>query len=367
MNKKIISLFVAIGLAVSMTSTVFASPSSLQSQKAQLQKDKQALKQVQDKRQQISSNIEMLDNQIEDTMRKIDSTDKQIQSVQNDIKAAEADIQTSEDNIKSEKELFSQRVRAMYISGTSGYLGALLQAKGFSDFISRIEAVAKIAELDKKVVGELKSNQDEINKKKTALTNESAKLSALKKDNEQKLVSLGKAKDDQGKLVKELQVQEAAFSSKVDASQALVNASLKQIQEIRKNAPKTNLSRGTTSAPVTSNNIIAYASNFLGRPYLWGGTGPDRFDCSGFTQYVYAHFGIHIGRTTYDQINDGSYVNRGDLQPGDLVLFGTSGDPHHVGIYVGNGTYIHSPQTGDVIKISSLDGRSDFICGRRIQ
>ncbi|HEY5561302.1 MAG TPA: C40 family peptidase, partial [Clostridiaceae bacterium] len=117
---------------------------------------------------------------------------------------------------------------------------------------------------------------------------------------------------------------------------------------------------------ISSNNIIAYASNFLGIKYLWGGTSPSTgFDCSGFTQYVFAHFGIRIGRTTSDQINNGFGVSRSDLQPGDLVLFGTNG-PSHVGIYVGNGTYINAPHTGDVIKISSVD-RSDFITGRRVK
>ncbi len=72
-----------------------------------------------------------------------------------------------------------------------------------------------------------------------------------------------------------------------------------------------------------------------------------------------AHFGISVGRTTYDQINDGVQVSRDNLQTGDLVFFGTVRNPHHMGIYVGDNTYIHSPRTGDVIKVSPMT-RSDY-------
>ena len=125
------------------------------------------------------------------------------------------------------------------------------------------------------------------------------------------------------------------------------------------------ISRG--GASVSNNEVLAYASRFLGTPYRWGGTSPDTgFDCSGFTQYVYAHFGIRIGRTTRDQIKSGVAVSRSELQVGDLVLFGRNGDPTHVGIYAGNNTYIHSPRTGDVVKISAMT-RNDFIIGRRVR
>ena len=119
------------------------------------------------------------------------------------------------------------------------------------------------------------------------------------------------------------------------------------------------------SPPATTNPIVNYAYTFLGTPYLWGGNTPSGFDCSGFMQYVYAHFGMQITRTTYTQINQGVPVSKDQLKPGDLIFFGTYDDPHHVGMYVGRYSYIHSPHTGDVIKISSLYG-TDYLCARRI-
>ena len=89
----------------------------------------------------------------------------------------------------------------------------------------------------------------------------------------------------------------------------------------------------------------------LGVPYVWGGTSPNDFDCSGLVQYVYKEtLGIFLPRTTYDQVNCGRAVSANELKPGDL-LFPHSG---HVQIYIGNGQVIHAPHTGDVVKISSL-------------
>ncbi|MCW6123179.1 SH3 domain-containing C40 family peptidase [Clostridium sporogenes] len=97
--------------------------------------------------------------------------------------------------------------------------------------------------------------------------------------------------------------------------------------------------------------VLREAYKHLGKPYVTAGKGPDAFDCSGFTSYVYRHaLGIEIGGWTGAQINSGREVSRADLQPGDLVF------PHsnHVGIYVGNGQMIHAPQSGDVVKVAPI-------------
>lgn len=106
--------------------------------------------------------------------------------------------------------------------------------------------------------------------------------------------------------------------------------------------------------------------NYLGVPYLWGGTSPSGFDCSGLVQYTYKQLGISISRTSYTQVNDGRKVDKSELKAGDLVFFARQGDVHHVGMYIGNGQFIHAPQTGDVVKISNLSDRSDYYTARRI-
>jgi cell wall-associated NlpC family hydrolase len=101
---------------------------------------------------------------------------------------------------------------------------------------------------------------------------------------------------------------------------------------------------------------VALAYQFLGVPYVWGGATPAGFDCSGLTMYVYAQLGIKLGHFTGFQYYEGRRVPRDQLEPGDLVFFHANsiGVPGHEGMYVGNGSFIHAPHTGDVVKISSL-------------
>lgn len=97
--------------------------------------------------------------------------------------------------------------------------------------------------------------------------------------------------------------------------------------------------------------VVNEAMRHLGKAYVYGATGPDTFDCSGFTQYVYRQaLGIDITRTTYTQVNQGVEVSRSNLKPGDLIF------PHagHVQLYIGNGQVIHAPHTGDVVRIAPL-------------
>jgi cell wall-associated NlpC family hydrolase len=106
-------------------------------------------------------------------------------------------------------------------------------------------------------------------------------------------------------------------------------------------------------------DVVAYAMQFLGVPYRWGGSDPSTgFDCSGFTQYVYAHFGISMAHYTGAQYGAFPQVPQDQLAPGDLVFFDGLG---HVGLYMGGGQYIHAPHTGDVVKISSLADRGGYV------
>lgn len=396
LKKKIVSVLVALGVVTSSTVPVLASPngsglnSQLKQQQSELQQNKNSLGKLQDKREEIEENIEMLDFDIEELMGTIEDNKAKIAMTQEQIKAAEKEVEKAEVDLQAEKDLFNERMRAMYISGVDGYLNILLEAKGFNDFLSRVEDVKNIAEADQKIIDELNAKKAAITEKKKALDSKNESLLALKAQNEQKLDKLSETKKEQSALIADLKSQEKQYSAEIQKSQDKINSITNRLKELRtkaipavtktsaksSNRVASSYSRGGSGITVTgslgnvsSSSIVGYAYKFEGTPYVWGGTSPvPGFDCSGFVQYVYRHFGVSLPRVAASQATVGTPVAKGDLQPGDLVFFKKGGRAvHHVGIYVGNGCYIHSPKTGDVVKVSDLSRRSDYYSARRVR
>jgi cell wall-associated NlpC family hydrolase len=112
--------------------------------------------------------------------------------------------------------------------------------------------------------------------------------------------------------------------------------------------------------------IVRFARRYVGVRYVYGGTTPHSgFDCSGFTRFVYSHFGVSLPHYSGAQFDRGRRVSRAGLRPGDLVFFDGLG---HVGIYIGGGRFIHAPHTGTDVQVSSLDGwyASEYDGARRL-
>lgn len=127
--------------------------------------------------------------------------------------------------------------------------------------------------------------------------------------------------------------------------------------------------RGDGSGSI-GEQIVAFAKTFLGVPYVYGGNGPSCFDCSGFTKYVYAHFGYNINRGATQQLSNGTAISRSQLQPGDLVFFrhNTSKPVSHVGIYIGNNQFIHASTNAYKVQINDLSGHyaNTYVYARHI-
>jgi cell wall-associated NlpC family hydrolase len=100
--------------------------------------------------------------------------------------------------------------------------------------------------------------------------------------------------------------------------------------------------------------VVTFARRFLGVPYVYGGASPAHgFDCSGFTRFVFAHFGVRLPHYTFAQFDLGRTVARSGLRPGDLVFFD---DVAHVGLYIGHNRFIHAPHTGTRVSVAPLSG-----------
>lgn len=381
MRNKGIALALAIMLASNVT-MAFADPSKselndklnkqkteLQNQKDQLGENKSLLEQAESEIEAIEIEIEKYDFKIEDLNKQIEEAAEKITIATEDIKETEDKVEQAKKDIVDEQDLFDKRIRSMYMDGNISYIEIALNSEDFSDLLSRIEVVKSIMNYDKKILGDLNLKKEDLDNAKKKLEEEKNNLEKLKNEKEENKISLEASKDEQLQLVAKAKEKRDYYAStvsdyadKIAEQQRTIEDTMTLIASIRDQVPEYKPDRGAVD--ISTNAVVAYATNFLGIPYEWGGNGPNTFDCSGFVRYVFAHFGVSMTRTTYTQYLEGQYVPRDQLRPGDVIFFG-SGLPHHVGIYVGNNSYIHAPQTGDVIKISILT-RGDYHSARRM-
>ncbi|HEY8891219.1 MAG TPA: NlpC/P60 family protein, partial [Clostridium sp.] len=156
------------------------------------------------------------------------------------------------------------------------------------------------------------------------------------------------------------------IQNEIDLTKKQISLNTSNVNVLTALEGKASVASGNATASEAGNQIVAKAKEYLGTPYVWGGTSTKGFDCSGLVSYVYKELGTSISRTSQAQSKDGVAVAKKNLQPGDLVFFGDASAPHHVGIYMGGDQYLHSPKTGDKVKISTLSSRADYAGARRV-
>lgn len=367
MKKKSISLVLALTLSFASISTgVLADPySDKAAYEQELAENKKNYKSAQEQVDEIEARIQEVNSRMEDITYEIEELETEISGVQDKIDESNKKVQATEKDIEEESGLFSKRMRAMYINGLDSYVEVLLESKDFSDFLSRLTNIKTIINHDTKVINNLVEKKEVIVAEKAVIEDEKAKLDALQEENNAKLAELETQKSEKQVALAEAEKNKDLFEAAMKESEEQLNQTLALINSYTGGDNRPN--RGDSFVPpsATGNAIVDYAMQFLGVPYLWGGSSPSGFDCSGLTSYVYRACGISINRTADAQMRQGTYVPKEQLQAGDLVFFGYGGVASHVGIYVGNNSYLHAPQDNDFVKISPMQYRHDYLQGRR--
>lgn len=173
-------------------------------------------------------------------------------------------------------------------------------------------------------------------------------LSELTAQEKARLAAIEKQKEEEAqRKAAELAKQQAAAEAKKEAAAAAAAQ-----DQTSSTSTDSGTSSDTSASTSKADTVIAFARAQIGKPYVWGATGPDSYDCSGLTQAAWKAAGIDLPRTTYDQVNAGTTVPLADAQPGDLVFF--YDDVSHVGIYIGDGMMIHAPKPGANVREESI-------------
>lgn len=308
------------------------------------------------KLQDLSNSLELKQTDLQAVDETLNATRAKIVATENQL--AEAQTQLAESQTR-----LADRAEAIYRSGSVDMLAVLLGTTDFQDFVTRLDMLNRIETSDADLVAQVTTARDSVSAARTALVNREAEEIALRTEAAARAAEVASAVARQNAYVRSLSAQVKQLVKQEQERQAAAAAeAARQAEAQASSHPDTRPSdAGSLGSPHPA--AVAVAKRYLGVPYLWGGTTPNGFDCSGLVQYCYAQIGISLPRTARAQFTVGQFIPRSRtdlLEAGDLVFFGYGGDAnqiHHVGMYVGGGIFINAPATGDVVKYASLTDR----------
>lgn len=397
MKKRLISGVIVTTMLLGTSYPAFATPVG---ESSKVEDVREQYKSVINKIDDLNSKIDDINQKMEPVFFSIENNKEKIAAIENQITDSNKKIEESKNEIKEKQKILDNRLKETYKSGTkTNFIAMLLTSRSMNEFLSNIDAISRVVSLDKAVIEDLNNKKEELDNQIKDLNNQKASVAKLNEENDVKLKEFAEMKGREEILLNELKTEKDSIGDKLtDLERSLVaskistikssNSTVEQIrnaiselsalksqiisskveEEInnaisegnnainKKEEVQNGSGQGTGNqvAPPSGNasGLISYAYQFLGKRYVLGATGPDAFDCSGFTQFVFRKFGYNLTRTTYTQVNQGTYVSRDQLRPGDLVFTeGPASAPGHVGIYVGNGQMVHAanPRKGVIV------------------
>ena len=323
---------------------------------------------LEDEAEALEQEIADLDSEILNLMTDIAVLEDQIEVKIGEIAEAQAEYDEAKATEIEQYEAMKIRIQCMYEMGENNYLALLISANSMSDLLNKAEYVEQIYEYDRKKLQEFQEITKKVEELKIALEEEKAEL-------EDQKAALNDQKAMLDELIEQKKAQAADYAAQIAESRKRAQAlkdeiaadqkKIAQLQEeerkrlaaeaAKKAAASGNV--GQTTATIITNatgselgkQIATYACQFVGNPYVHGGTSLTQgADCSGFTYRVYADFGYSIPRSSSAQTTCGTGVDYANAQPGDIICM-----PGHVGIYIGNGQMVHASTPSGGIKIGT--------------
>ncbi|HET6816936.1 MAG TPA: NlpC/P60 family protein [Mycobacteriales bacterium] len=304
----------------------------------------------------LAASVDRLQTQAELATERYDKVEAALGVAVTERLLAERQVEIDQQAATAAATLVDDRARALYESGGRvSLMATVLDGSNPADFADRMHMVGALLGAGDSDVAAAQTVVSKSAETAQKLAAASSKVTALQQQ-------AGAAATRVSTLLAEQQQALAAVSGEIRrlvAEQQAAAAAASARDFAAALAAAGGVPTGSTDAPnKLVATVLAAARSRLGAPYVWGATGPDSFDCSGLTQWAYAHAGIQLPRVAADQWNAGPHVTLADLQPGDLLFWATDvSNPatiHHVALYIGGGMMIAAPHTGDVVQVQPV-------------
>jgi peptidoglycan DL-endopeptidase CwlO len=363
-TKKQQALAFFVGLAAALVAAPAAQPepASVSAKRAQAQA--------------VIGQIQGLDSSLSHAIESYNLANEKLGRIRQDLRENRRELRIAQRNLGRAQTALELRLVQLYTAGgDSTGLEVLVGATSIEDLIERLDTADRVSDQSALVLREVKAYRADVRSRRARLKHAHVEQARLVAERASQKASI------EGQLAERQNLLSSIRSEigRLQAAERARQAELAAAARTRLSSPQTGVevlaaSTGSItsgSAPVVQappsryGGVVGIAMRYLGTPYVYGGASPSGFDCSGFVMYVYAQVGVSLPHNAAAQYGHGTPVDRSQLQPGDLVFFNGLG---HNGIYIGGGSFIHSPHTGDVVKISSLSGwySSTWVGARRL-
>ena len=390
MRKKFTSLILILILALSTTHTAYAtSVSDLQKQRQEKENEKKGpqgqldslndqINDLSGEKEDVEAQISGLTSQIAEIMASVSLLEDEIADTEEQIKQAQKDYDAAKEKEDAQYRAMKKRIQYLYEKGETSYIELLMAAKSWSDMLNKAEYVQEIYTYDRNMLDDYAATVKQVAALKESLEEQKSELQAAEYELEQEKASLQESLDEQKAIAADYDVQLAKAKQEAAAYKAKIKQQNAEIQKLasaeqakkaeeeakRKAAEQKNNSSSQNSSGTappsaggsktvppkmgsgTGSDIAQYACQFVGNPYVPGGTSlTNGADCSGFTQSVYRVYGYSLPRNSSSQRSAGREVSYEEAQPGDLICYAG-----HVAIYLGNGRIVHASSVKTGIK-----------------
>jgi cell wall-associated NlpC family hydrolase len=322
--------------------------------------------------QAVLEELRRIDSELDKAVDAYNLATEKLASIEAEVEATKRRLGIARDANRVAQRRLAARVVTLYqTGGGETFLEILLGSGSLDEALDRADATARISEEDQRILEDVRRARegyrvqaDKLRDARAEQTRVVADRAYRRDEIEGRLAERQRLYDSVRSELEQLEAEER------ERQELLAAEAARQLESAPAVSSSSFSSAGgptTTAIPGTRyGGVVGIAMQYLGVPYAWGGASPSGFDCSGFVMYVYAQVGVSLPHNAAAQYGYGVPVPSDQLQPGDLVFFDGLG---HVGIYIGGGQFVHSPNSGDVVKISSLGDSwyaSTYVGARRI-